>query len=295
MRIPKYIYIETTNKCNAECIMCPHKKMKRKQGIMSLSLFKKIIDYCSHVDLSQTTIFLHKEGEPLLDPYIFERSKYIKKMCSIANLAINTNGSLLSKENVNKLLCSGLDKLFISIDGVSSMAYNFIRKGLDYEILKNNIQYLFRKKKDENSKMEIVLQMTVCKFNKHEIEFFTDTWKDSGAELYIKSMHSYLDGEFSSMTEIKTEKQQGVCRDPFNVIVVFWDGSYGVCCWDYDNLYKIGNFKNESVIEAFNNKQFSEMRKKQLEQNCYNIEPCSRCMRIFGNDKVCDYSGIESM
>ena len=43
MLIPELIYIETTNICNAKCIMCPHVKMKRPQGFMSQQMFKKAI------------------------------------------------------------------------------------------------------------------------------------------------------------------------------------------------------------------------------------------------------------
>ena len=38
------IRIETTNICNAHCIMCPREKLDREKGTMSIDLFKKIID-----------------------------------------------------------------------------------------------------------------------------------------------------------------------------------------------------------------------------------------------------------
>ena len=40
----KKIYVEITNHCNLNCIMCNNDKLKRKRGFMDISLYKKIID-----------------------------------------------------------------------------------------------------------------------------------------------------------------------------------------------------------------------------------------------------------
>lgn len=42
--LPANVYIEPTNACNLNCIMCARKKMYRKLGYLKLSDFKKIID-----------------------------------------------------------------------------------------------------------------------------------------------------------------------------------------------------------------------------------------------------------
>lgn len=41
---PIFINIETTNACNADCIMCPHTIMKREIGIMNDKIFIGIIE-----------------------------------------------------------------------------------------------------------------------------------------------------------------------------------------------------------------------------------------------------------
>ena len=42
-----------------------------------------------------------------------------------------TNGSLLTEERAEKVIESGLDKLFISLDGPDEELYNDIRQGAD--------------------------------------------------------------------------------------------------------------------------------------------------------------------
>jgi len=44
MNRPEEIAIEVTSTCDADCIMCPRRSMRRKQGPMELNLFRKIID-----------------------------------------------------------------------------------------------------------------------------------------------------------------------------------------------------------------------------------------------------------
>ena len=42
MKRPEEIAIEITSTCDAGCIMCPRRGMRRKQGPMELNLFRKI-------------------------------------------------------------------------------------------------------------------------------------------------------------------------------------------------------------------------------------------------------------
>ena len=37
------VRIETTNACNAACVMCPREKMDRLEGAMSMDLFRRIV------------------------------------------------------------------------------------------------------------------------------------------------------------------------------------------------------------------------------------------------------------
>src|SRR3989339_239616 len=56
-RIPERVMIENTNICNANCVFCPHKVMKRKVGVMDLALSKKIISECRQLNINYLTIY----------------------------------------------------------------------------------------------------------------------------------------------------------------------------------------------------------------------------------------------
>src|SRR6478736_111417 len=63
--LPDIVQIESTNLCNAKCVFCPRDEMHRRQGVMDLDLFKKIVDECA--ELGITHVRGQNYGDPLLD------------------------------------------------------------------------------------------------------------------------------------------------------------------------------------------------------------------------------------
>ena len=116
--IPKVLQIETIFGCNANCVMCPiNAPTKRKKGVMDIAMSKYILDELSpYVDeIEQLNFFFL--GEPLLDPFIYERIKYAKKK-GFRNIGISTNADLLDRPRQIKLLESKIDTIIFSIDGI---------------------------------------------------------------------------------------------------------------------------------------------------------------------------------
>lgn len=290
---PDVVYIETTNHCNANCIMCPHDKMTRKKGFMSDQIFRKVVEDCKELNLEKLEIFLHKEGEPLLDNKLVDRIKYIKEeLPEIKNLAINTNAMLLDKVTSRKILSSNsLDTIYFSVDGVSPQSYNKIRLQLDYETVYKNLQDFFLIKEEINSDIYVIMQMLVYDDNKHEIDEYRKLWEKKANELFFKKMHSYLDGWEISL--IDSKKQLRSCKDPSRLIVIYWDGNAGICCWDYDNQARVGSVNESSIIEIFNNKKFNDIRKSHKNLDCKSLVPCNRCMRIYGQEGIYSYFNLD--
>ena len=61
--MPSCIYLETTNVCNAHCIMCPHDKMQRPRGHMDERLFRKIIDQCRGFEEQEEEVRIKRDGK----------------------------------------------------------------------------------------------------------------------------------------------------------------------------------------------------------------------------------------
>src|SRR3954453_3578089 len=74
--LPEIVQIESTNLCNAKCVFCPRDDMHRKQGVMSVELFKKIVDECAELNI--THVRVHNYGEPFMDRNLVEKVRYAK-------------------------------------------------------------------------------------------------------------------------------------------------------------------------------------------------------------------------
>ncbi|MCM1039248.1 MAG: radical SAM protein [Ruminococcus sp.] len=287
MKIPEVIYIETTNRCNAACIMCPHKLLKRPITDMTENIYSKVINDLSKVNLKNTQLFIHKEGEPLCDKNIIRRILFAKENTN-AKIGMSTNAMLLDENMAQNILNSGLDTIYFSIDGVSAETYNRIRVNCNYYVVKKNITYFLKLRERLSSKIRVIMQMIIDADNIHEKENFIKLWDKYDVEFYLKKMHCYLDGGKSSFDKIDTSIQKSVCNDPFRLITVLCDGNVGCCCWDYNNEYCLGNVMENDLIELYNGEKINYMRQLQREKECYNLAPCNRCGRIFSNDRISD-------
>ncbi len=289
--VPERLYIETTNACNARCIMCPHPKMKRKIHTMDEATFSKVVRELAGIDLSRTTIFMHKEGEPLLDPLICERVAKIREYTNCKEIAINTNASLLDNNTARRLVESGIDTIYLSIDGVHKDTYESIRVGLNYDVVKRNVLGLFEILKSASREVKVILQMLTYKDNLEEVEEFKRFWGQYPCEIFIKRMHNYLDGGMSSVGGDLSMVQKRACTDPFNMLVVYSDGSVGACCWDYENTFNLGNIKTDAIMEIFNGEKIRKIREKHSKLQCADLPPCNRCTRAFADDSIGGVSG----
>lgn len=286
---PKVIYIETTNLCNAKCIMCPHERLTRKPAYMSDEVFEKTVASIEELSLSDVQIFLHKEGEPLMDSKLMDRLSIVAaKFADNNEVGISTNGMLFTHEMADRFIESGANLIFFSVDGVDKEEYERIRVNLKYEVVENNIHYFLKRCRDENLNIRVVMQMLVESDN-NSSELFIEKWKDYPCKFYIKEMHSYLDGGHSSQTKCLSESQVNLCDDPFKLIVIYTSGAAGLCCWDYNNEYYIGNIMELSLLELFNCKKAEELREAIITKQCQGIVPCNRCAKIFGNDHITSF------
>lgn len=287
---PEVIYIETTTQCNADCVMCPHRKMHRPRQTMSKDLFVKVVDGISKYDLSGVQVFLHKEGEPLCDKDIVERvSAARKRLPSAREIGISTNAMLMAEPISDALVESGMNVIFFSVDGASRETYESIRRNCNYEIVEHNIRYFLEKRNMSGKGIRVVMQMLLSDQNRHEQVAFVDKWKEYGVEFFFKEMHCYLDGGMSSFEKPDFTRQNSCCQDPFRVLVYHVDGRAGLCCWDYDCEYVVGSAAESDMMQLFNGAQSQYMREKQLALDCRDVIPCSRCARIFGKDRISDF------
>src|SRR6188508_1711687 len=140
-RMPDIVQIESTNLCNAKCVFCPRDEMHRRQGVMDMDLFRKVVDECAALGI--THVRVHNYGEPFLDKQLVEKVRYAKSR-GIAEVGMISNGSLITEEIARGMIEAGLDAINISVDAAGKDVFERTRLNLDYDEVTGNVRNLVR-------------------------------------------------------------------------------------------------------------------------------------------------------
>lgn len=288
---PLTISVEPTTSCNLGCPECPSglKIFSRPTGFMQLDTFKKCID-----ELKNTLLYtyFYFQGEPYLHPNFHEMVQY----AAAQNIytVTSTNGHFLTKRKALETVKSGLDRILISIDGVTQETYEQYRKQGTLDKVLEGAKNLVEAKKELGSKTPyIVFQMLVVKPNEHEI----DTVKKLGLEIGVDEVklktaqiYDYEHGSDLIPTNPKyaryAPQENGTwkikntllnqCWKLWHSCVFTWDGDVVPCCFDKDATYKMGNIHTTSFSTIWQGEKYSAFRKKLLRSR-KEIDICTNC------------------
>ncbi|MFH1210760.1 MAG: radical SAM protein [archaeon] len=282
---PIVFQIEPTNHCPMNCVMCPRQFMKRKLGYMDFALFKKIID---QVKVYDTHIQLHHFGDPLMHPEIDKFIRYCHDKGVVVNCSVNP--ILLTRNMSERLIESGLDRVYISLDSVDDDSYKKIRgTRADYNKAVENIKYLADLKVRNKSRTpEITVGLIYMKTTKGNVGEFKKRWEIPGIDsVCIKpftgfGLKSILEHADDSTKEKISKKCAYPCFLPWRSITIMWDGRVVPCCYDYDGKYVIGDLKKESLKDVWNNADMLKLRRQHLVNDFTGNDLCGPCNERYG-------------
>jgi radical SAM protein with 4Fe4S-binding SPASM domain len=310
------IQLESTLACNLKCKMCVREYFGEHKAYLVFEEFRKIIDkfpYLRQVNLTGI-------GEPLLNKDIFRMVDYATKAKSLY-VRFTTNATLLNRQNSEKLICSGLNELRVSLDAASAGVFDDIRQGSCFEQVIENIKELNSLKCELGVGHPLVeINTVLMKENIHELPEIVSL----AHSLNINSIYCMgLDVEGAKYAqndnliyklgkdEIKvifneTRKRAqdfGVsirlpnivpkrrkCSLPWLTNYVTIDGDLMPCCRcidgrDRDSVirgYAFGNLLEQNLADIWNNEKYRHFRKRLNNGHLPYI--CRNCAVISGMD-----------
>lgn len=280
--------IETTNLCNARCIMCPREKMTRPQGTLDMKLYKCVIDEAHELGVS--IVSLGNYGEGFMDPYLFERASYAKD--KDLQVYMLTNGSLVTKDIADKVI-KYLDKIRFSAYGTTKEVFEKIHVNSNYEKTISNIKYLIDERNRRGSKTpKIEVYFLLMEENKHQVEDFKKMWMNYADDIAVWKPHNWGDGrryrEFSGK-----EKKVTCGRPEKSPIQVQWDGTVVPCCYDYNSNMILGDLNKESLYDVLTGEKYNKLRKAHAEGN-FSLYPfCDNCDQLIKKEDVLVFTTIK--
>lgn len=270
--------IETTNLCNARCIMCPRNSMKRSIGEMGMDLFKKIIDECAPYTAS---ISLSHYGDPLCDSKIIERINYCSGKGIITTLS--TNAIALSSELSERLLLTQLDRIVFAIDGATREVYESIRIGGNFKKVTENVKNFIEKKNSSGkSAPKITIQFVQMKKNESQIDDFKKQWNIPGVdEVLIKNFETRADPSIQSLSSPEHrhgfgKRERFPCVYLWQGVIILWDGRVVPCATDCNATLVLGDLKKQSLQEVWKGGPLKRLKQQHIRGN-YSNDLCRNC------------------
>jgi radical SAM protein with 4Fe4S-binding SPASM domain len=289
---PVSISFEPTTSCNLRCPECPSglRAFTRPTGMLQKDFFSETIDQLSNELLYLVFYF---QGEPYLNPKFTEMVQYAdsKKIYT----ATSTNAHYLNDENAKKTVESGLDRLFISIDGTTQETYQQYRVGGRLDKVLQGAANIVKWKKELKSKTPfIIFQFLVVRHNEHQIDEVNSLAKKIGVDqvrLKTAQVYDYVNDpnqlipkneKYSRYKKDRNGKasfkgnNENHCWRLWHDPVITWDGAVVPCCFDKDAQHKLGDLKKQSFKELWHNEAYRNFRSQVL-QSRKNIDICANC------------------
>lgn len=277
---PSMLVLDVSKVCNSRCIHCAYHivkddpRFRRSPNFMEWEIYKKIADECASYHPLNFRFTCH--GEPLLNPKILDMIGYAKSK-GIAPVSINTNGSLLNMDKIQRLIDCQIDIIEISLDALSREKYNLIRRTLDYDSVIDNIERLIEYRNMSKAKTSIFVSIIDQPEVKDEIEDFIKYW-GKRVDNVIKRVYFTHDGLTDpKKVTYRIPRERHPCPFLWRRMVVTSDGIPKFCLEDWFDE-KITPFTlNESIHKIWTSDWYRNIREIHLKGEFCELKFCSHC------------------
>ena len=277
---PVAAFIEPNLYCNLQCPACPTglRLGLRPTVAIEEELFKATIDEIGDYIFQ---LYMYNWGEPLLHKRTPEMIAYAKK--KDINILLSTNLSIkLTDDYIDRLVASDLDRMIVSIDGVTQETYAKYRRNGNLALVRENMMRIQRARQRLNrTTPSLVWQFLVFQHNEHEIEQARAVHKEWGADEFITGgaempMEPHDEG-FAPSTipayniyhpdhplQKETERQitsDRACAWLYGVFVLNPNGRVAPCCAVPSEKLDFGEYHKGEFFSVWNNETFRRARR----------------------------------
>jgi len=262
---PSFMKIEVSRYCTVNCKLCNVPKARQ---------FFDYEEYQTLVDRYQDTVFevsLYDDGEPLLHDRVIEFIRYAheRRIGTIISTSLSFEKSDAFWE---ELAGSGLDRLIVAIDGVTSDVYKEYRTNGNLELVMANLRKILEYKKQLQSPMVVEWQMIDFPWNRIE----QDSARALAADLGCNHFRLITDSITGGQGTPKEYRRSRNCLIPFLVLIIDAYRKVHPCYIAHDASMVIGDLSSESIEDIWNGSAVGKIRDKKL--ICHR-QTCQTCKR----------------
>lgn len=298
---PFSAHIDVSSVCNFKCSFCFQadtagmKVAKLQRGFMPVEMFRKIVDDLAEFDEKVKKIKIGNHGEPTLHPDLPEMIAYARRSGVADIVEMFTNGSKLSRDLNQKIVDAGLQRINISLEGLSNDRYLKVA-GIkaNFEEYIENIAHLHSIKEDLQIYVKIADQTHALSKDSVELfvltdderKYFFDTFSHICDEIFIeKVVPQWAETQYEKQNKVAETGMYGqnikqykdICPFTFMYLHFNCDGTTSPCTLDWARKVVIGNVRDQSVKEIWSGHLLRQLQIAQLKGQRDKINFCSSC------------------
>jgi MoaA/NifB/PqqE/SkfB family radical SAM enzyme len=310
---PVVYNIETTNRCNMRCKMCPRTTMMtRCNEDIDRETFLNVVDqirphteqewaqwkaFCEKTygiyedEMSENHFFLyiipkviqlHGYGDPLLDVHMGEYVKILHEKGFYSYFSCNPAN--INLERTYEMLDNGLDYIKYSIESVDDELHKQVRGQASnftesYEKIKQVLKY--KEEKGLNTTVVITMLDLNRTHQKEDFDKLLDAFKDLDVYIYLKSEDcQWYRKDFHGTNSIHWSE---ICKHPWMTMTIKSNGEATMCMEDFNNEIVFGDTNSQSLKEIWEGEPYKKFRYQHLFAKD-NIKCVGECdMKLMGD------------
>jgi tungsten cofactor oxidoreducase radical SAM maturase len=192
-RLPdlRKLYVEPSTICNLNCRTCIRNVWEDPLAHMEMGVFTQLVEQLAGFPDLRRVVFSGL-GEPLAHPHILEMVRMVRERG--LDVTIGSNGLLLDEALSRELIQLGVDRLVISLDGVTSETYAEVR-GTTISPVLDNLRSLNKVKRESGSLIPALgIEFVALKSNIAELAELTGLASRLGAaRVLVSNVLAYTD------------------------------------------------------------------------------------------------------
>lgn len=289
---PMVLFVDPSSACNFKCKFCPNGDVNlirttgRWQGPMDMGVYRKIIDDLKEFDEPLKVLRLYKEGEPFLNKNFADMILYAKRAGIAISIDTTTNGYLLEPERIKPVLDAGIDRINISVDGLSDGQFlEFTGIKVNFDNYLDNIRKMYEMK----GSCEICIKIAGDFLSEEEKYKFYNVFGNYADRIFIENVAPCWP-EFDVRDRLGVEMDKGIYDQPLSDVntcpYIFYsmsvnsDGTVSLCFLDWARKLLVGDIRKESLKEIWHGERLFSYQYQQLLGRRKQNTVCESCGQL---------------
>jgi MoaA/NifB/PqqE/SkfB family radical SAM enzyme len=275
-----FIKVEPTNLCQMRCEGCrqsqgAHRNRSAGRRQMRPDQFREVLAPFSSRLLG---VSLSLGGEPLMHrdlPSLIEEAHRQR-----VAVTFPTNLSLdLDNEAIERLVCSGVDTMYVSLDGASPDTYARYRIGGDFALILANVKALAAARaRHGRRRPRLVWKFVVFPHNQHEVDQVRRSYRELGFDAYelVPDRNNPALEAGRRRYRANLARSGRGCYWLWHNMIIQWDGGVRPCCTTRDGVV-LGNAIEDGAAAVWRGEAYRAMHAGFSDPDAM-VDVCRRCL-----------------